>query len=71
MLWLQKRLWPWLIAAASTAALLLMVRQNGRLKEREKAAKRAAQTQRRMRDAGSRVATDRRSLSQRLRSGRF
>ncbi len=71
MAWLGRKLWPWLISAASITALLFTVRQSGRLKEKQQAAQKAAARQRRMRDAGSRVFTDRRSIVKRLRGGNF
>lgn len=68
---LSKRLWPWVIAAASGLAAMLLIRRDGRLSEKRRQAERAAKVQRGMRRAGEDVSTDRDSIVRRLRNGRF
>jgi len=71
MAWISRKLWPWLISAALVAALVFLGRRNGRLVERVKQSEGANDAQTKMREAIARTHTDRNSVVERLRNGKF
>ena len=68
--WVRK-LWPLILGAMGTSALVLTGRRNGRLEERVDRAQARDQVKERMRDAVADTRTDRDGVVERMRNVRF
>lgn len=72
MIWAAlRKMWPIILGGLGIVALVFMGRQNGKLRERIKGAEARNKLQGRMRDAAANTRTDRDSVADRLRNGRF
>jgi len=71
MFWVARKLWPWLVSATLVTALVFLGSRNGRLAERVKATEGKSNAQTRIRKATAGTRTDRVSVVDSLRNGRF